>query len=227
MSDSDSKAFFDHQKVRLIAVTKPLDLSQSAEDLISYCARVSNPSNQENFQTSSKLLKYCLEHQHFSVFEMVHVVLELETTRDIGRQILRHKSFSFQEFSQRYADSSQLGFVQREPRLQDTKNRQNSIEMEDDQQERYRSWIAKQQQIVHESELAYKWALNNGIAKEQARSVLPEGLTMSRMYMAGSLRSFLHYCTLRMGPETQKEHRDIAEKCWNILEGQFEFLKHL
>lgn len=221
---------FDHQKVKLIAVTKPVNLSQSAEDLISYCARVSNPSNQENFATSSRLLKYCIEHEHWSIFEMVNIVLEVQTTRDIGRQILRHKSFSFQEFSQRYADASQLGFVNRDTRLQDETNRQNSIELDyhDSEHNKLDSlWRLKQGEILRETRNAYQWALDNGVAKEQARAILPEGLTMSRMYMNGTLRSYIHWCTLRMGHETQKEHRDIAEKAWDILCEEFQFLKDL
>lgn len=220
---------FDYQTVRLVAITKPaIENMPTAQDLIAYCARVSNPSNQANFETAPKLLNYCINNSHWSIFEMVHVVLEINTTRDIGRQILRHRSFSFQEFSQRYADASQLGFTKRQTRLQDTKNRQNSIDIDhyDDTHESLnRSWQLKQEQIQHETKLAYKWALDNGIAKEQARAILPEGLTMSRMYMAGSLRSWLHYCQLRMGPETQKEHRDIAEKCWNVLSKEFDFMR--
>jgi len=156
---------------------------------------------------------------------MVNVVMEVETTRDIARQILRHRSFSFQEFSQRYADPTQLGFVLRETRLQDTKNRQNSIETEDENL--YKSWIAKQSQIAHEVKIAYKWAIENGIAKEQARAILPEGLIISRLYMNGTLRSWIHYCLLRMGNGTQKEHQDIAKKCWNILVKEFSFLKSI
>jgi thymidylate synthase (FAD) len=222
---------FDYQKVRLVAVTKPvIPECETAEDLIAYCARVSNPSNQTNTETASKLLKYCIDNSHWSVFEMVNVGLELETTRDIGRQILRHKSFAFQEFSQRYADASQLGFVNRQTRLQDTKNRQNSISIDhyDDGQESLdRTWQMKQEQLQHEAKLAYKWALDNGIAKEQARSILPEGMTMSRMYLNGSLRSWYHYCQLRMENGTQKEHMDIAEKAWTILCNEFKFLKSL
>lgn len=223
---------FEHQKVRLIAVTKPVSddfvKDSTAENLIVYCARVSNPSNQSNTQTGAKLLKYCIDHEHWSIFEMAHVVIEINTTRDIARQILRHRSFSFQEFSQRYADASELGFASRQARLQDHKNRQNSIEMTNtskEQQELNKAWFFKQEQLIHETKLAYKWALDNGIAKEQARAVLPEGMTMSRMYMAGSLRSWLHYCNLRRANGTQKEHQDIAEKCWIVLKEEFSFLK--
>ncbi len=173
-------------------------------NLVSYCARVSNPSNQNNEETSKKLIKYLIKNKHWSPLEMVSVCLEIETTRDIARQILRHRSFSFQEFSQRYADPTKdLQFVTREARLQDSKNRQNSIEL-DDESELHHAWKAKQELIIHESKMAYDWAINNGIAKEQARAVLPEGLTMSRMYMNIELRT---------GNGTQKEHMDIAKDC--------------
>lgn len=215
--------------VKLVAITSPqLSLENtralmSPQQFIAYCARVSNPKNQDNHETSDKLLRYCVKNQHWSPFEMVNVVFEINTTRDIARQILRHRSFSFQEFSQRYADASQLGFELKEARLQDTKNRQNSVETSD--KELSDSWYAKQQQIIHETTLAYKWALENGIAKEQARAVLPEGMTQSRLYMNGTLRSWIHYCDLRRGNGTQKEHRNIAENCWQILYTKFTFLK--
>ena len=212
--------------VKLVSVSKPVDIHLvTAEDLISYCARVSNPSNQNNTETSSKLLRYCIRNEHWSIFEMVHLVLEINTTRDIARQILRHRSFSFQEFSQRYADASQLGFTVREARLQDNKNRQNSIETDDS--DLHKTWKIKQEQLIHETKLAYKWAIENGIAKEQARAILPEGNTNSRLYMAGTLRSWIHYCQLRMDNGTQKEHREIAKDCWNILCEQFTFLTEL
>ena len=182
-------------------------------NLVSYCARVSNPSNQNNEETSKKLIKYLIKNKHWSPLEMGSVCLEIETTRDIARQILRHRSFSFQEFSQRYADPTKdLQFVTREARLQDSKNRQNSIEL-DDESELHHAWKAKQELIIHESKMAYDWAIGNGIAKEQARAVLPEGLTMSRMYMNGTLRSWVHYIELRAGNGTQKEHMDIAKDC--------------
>ena len=182
-------------------------------NLVSYCARVSNPSNQNNEETSKKLIKYLIKNKHWSPLEMVSVCLEIETTRDIARQILRHRSFSFQEFSQRYADPTKdLQFVTREARLQDSKNRQNSIEL-DDESELHHAWKAKQELIIHESKMAYDWAINNGIAKEQARAVLPEGLTMSRMYMNGTLRSWVHYIELRTANGTQKEHMDLAKDC--------------
>ena len=182
-------------------------------NLVSYCARVSNPSNQNNEETSKKLIKYLIKNKHWSPLEMVSVCLEIETTRDIARQILWHRSFSFQEFSQRYADPTKdLQFVTREARLQDSKNRQNSIEL-DDESELHHAWKAKQELFIHESKMAYDWAIGNGIAKEQARAVLPEGLTMSRMYMNGTLRSWVHYIELRAGNGTQKEHMDIAKDC--------------
>jgi len=212
--------------VKLISMSQPIESNlETAEDLISYCARVSNPSNQANTETSNKLLKYCVKNEHWSIFEMVHIVMEINTTRDIARQILRHRSFSFQEFSQRYADASQLGFTVREARLQDTKNRQNSIETTDELLQR--TWKIKQEQLISEVKLAYKWAIENGIAKEQARAILPEGNTNSRLYMAGTLRSWMHYCQLRMDNGTQKEHREIAKECWNILCDNFNFLKEM
>ncbi|HEY9704503.1 MAG TPA: FAD-dependent thymidylate synthase, partial [Allocoleopsis sp.] len=175
----------------------------TAEELIAYAARVSNPSNQNNLETAPKLLKYLVKHQHWSPFEMVHVLIEINTTRDIGRQILRHRSFSFQEFSQRYAKASDLGFELREARLQDTKNRQNSIEINNAAMQA--SWEHMQNKVLDISTQVYQWALDQGVAKEQARAVLPEGLTRSRMYMSGTLRSWIHYILLRAGPETQKE----------------------
>ncbi len=202
-------------KVRLISHSRtPLgpENEKTTQDLVAYAARVSNPSNQNNKETSGKLLKYLIKHKHWSPLEMASACLEIETTRDIARQILRHRSFSFQEFSQRYADPTQdLEFVTREARLQDEKNRQNSISTDDDVLKR--SWEAKQQQLIHECRLAYKWAIENGIAKEQARAVLPEGLTMSRMYMNGTIRSWVHYIELRTANGTQKEHMEVAEAC--------------
>lgn len=213
--------------VRIVAVTKPVIYGvYNANDFIAYCARVSNPSNQNNSETSEKLLKYLVKNKHWSPFELAHLVMEINTTRDIARQILRHRSFSFQEFSQRYADPTKsLDFVTREARLQDNKNRQNSIENEDEDLEK--SWTMKQEQLIHECKLAYGWAIQNGIAKEQARAVLPEGLTLSRLYMSGSLRSWIHYCMLRMEKGTQKEHRVIATKCWELICGEFPSLKEV
>ena len=184
----------------------------SVQDLIAFCARVSNPSNQHNKETNEKLLGYLSKHKHWSPFEMVSACLEIETTRDIARQILRHRSFSFQEFSQRYADPTQdLDFVIREARLQDEKNRQNSIEIDDDMLQE--EWNFKQKAVVTIAKHAYAWAIENGIAKEQARAVLPEGLTTSRLYMNGTLRSWIHFIELRSGNGTQKEHMEIAREC--------------
>jgi len=209
---------------KIVAITNPLiDGVDTADKFIAYAARVSNPSNQMNIETSEKLLRYCIKNKHFSIFEMVNVVMEIDTTRDIARQILRHRSFSFQEFSQRYADPTKdLGFVTRETRLQDTKNRQNSIET--DNSELKNNWDHLQEDIIVMTRYAYEWAIENGIAKEQARAVLPEGLTRSRMYMNGTLRSWIHYCELRMENGTQKEHRKVAESAWNELTFLFKFL---
>jgi thymidylate synthase (FAD) len=195
------------------------------DKFVAYVARVSNPSNQSNTLTATKLLRYLAKHKHWSPFEMVNIVMEIETTRDIARQILRHRSFAFQEFSQRYADPTQsLGFVTREARLQDTKNRQNSIETDQNTVVAER-WRDVQQKAIDASQEAYKWATWNNIAKEQARAVLPEGLTVSRMYMNGTLRSWIHYCQLRMGPETQKEHREVATDAWYQITEIFPSLK--
>jgi len=210
------------QSVEVIGVTQPWIKSElgtrlTVDEFIAYVARVSNPSNQNNTLTAPKLLRYLAKHKHWSPFEMVNVVMEIETTRDIARQILRHRSFSFQEFSQRYADPTQsLGFVTREARLQDQKNRQNSIETDQNTVVAER-WREVQQKAIDASQEAYKWATWNNIAKEQARAVLPEGLTVSRMYMNGTLRSWIHYCQLRSGPETQKEHREIAVMAWDKI----------
>jgi thymidylate synthase (FAD) len=209
---------------KIIAITNPLLVGiNTAEDFISYTARVSNPSNQMNTETSEKLLKYCIRNKHWSIFEMINVVMQIDTTRDIARQILRHRSFSFQEFSQRYADPTQdLGFVTREARLQDTKNRQNSVEIDDPKL--IMEWEARQQYLISIVKEQYQWAIENGIAKEQARAVLPEGLTVSRMYMNGTLRSWIHFCELRMGNGTQKEHREVATSAWNEITKYFKFL---
>ena len=209
--------------VKVIAVTQPVDMSMDIADFVAYVARVSNPSNQNNNLTSEKLLKYLAKHKHWSPFEMVNIVMEINTTRDIGRQILRHRSFSFQEFSQRYADPTQLGMVTREGRLQDEKNRQNSIWNPNITLEQ--EWHKRQEIVANEAQHQYKWAIENSIAKEQARAVLPEGLTMSRMYMNGSLRSWWHYCQLRMANGTQKEHREIATQCWGEITKLFPSLK--
>jgi thymidylate synthase (FAD) len=206
--------------VKLIGVTAPYAGHNSAEDMIVYMARVSNPANQSMTRGDEKLIRYLIKNQHWSPFEMVNVVMEINTTRDIARQILRHRSFAFQEFSQRYADPTKdLGFELREARLQDTKNRQNSIEVEDrDLQDK---WNLMQQMVINNSQHAYEWAIQSGIAKEQARVVLPEGNTQSRMYMSGTLRSWIHYCQLRMENGTQKEHMVVAKTCWEIIRSQF------
>ena len=203
---------------------KLINYSQTPEgsnllDQIAYAARVSNPANQNNTETSEKLVRYLIKNQHWSPLEMVSVCLEIDTTRDIARQILRHRSFSFQEFSQRYADASQLGFVTREARLQDTKNRQNSIDTDDFALAE--EWRQRQNQVMDEILDTYQWALDNGIAKEQARAVLPEGMTKSRMYMNGTLRSWVHYIQLRSANGTQKEHREIALACAAAIEPIF------
>ena len=206
--------------VKLIGITAPSNDHKSAEDLIVYMARVSNPSNQNTTQGNDKLIRYLIKNQHWSPFEMVSVVMEINTTRDIARQILRHRSFSFQEFSQRYADPTKdLSFEVREARLQDDKNRQNSIETDD--KELQDKWNLMQQMVINNAEHAYNWAIQSGIAKEQARSVLPEGNTQSKLYMNGTLRSWIHYCQLRMENGTQKEHMDVAKACWEIIEAQF------
>ena len=197
-------------------------------DQIAYCARVSNPSNQNTDAPSDKLIRYLIKNQHWSPFEMVSVCLEINTTRDIARQILRHRSFSFQEFSQRYADASQLGFETRDARKQDTKNRQNSIDLdvnEDEDRRMMYQWEQLQKNVISQAETVYEWALKMGIAKEQARAVLPEGMTKSRMYMNGTLRSWIHYIQLRSGNGTQKEHRDVALACAEAIEPIFPMIK--
>lgn len=202
-------------KARLISYSQTaenLHVGKDIQELIAYCARVSNPSNQNNQETSERLLSYLAKHKHWSPFEMVSACIEIETTRDIARQILRHRSFSFQEFSQRYANPTEdLGFVLREARLQDEKNRQNSVEIDDKLLQQ--KWETVQKNVIAESRIAYKWAIENGIAKEQARAVLPEGLTVSRMYMNGTIRSWIHFIELRSGNGTQKECQDIAIEC--------------
>jgi thymidylate synthase (FAD) len=210
-------------KVTLVSSSQPsAELAAqgivNAQELVAFCARVSNPANQTNTDTSEKLIRYLIKHKHWSPLEMVSACLEIETTRDIARQILRHRSFSFQEFSQRYAVAD-LGWEKKEARLQDTKNRQNSLATEDEMLAV--EWERAQKRAIYAAEREYKWALENGIAKEQARAVLPEGLTVSRLYMQGTLRSWLHYIELRSGPETQKEHREIAQACASALETIF------
>ena len=215
-------------KVSLVSSSQPsAELAAqgivNAQELVAFCARVSNPANQTNTDTSEKLIRYLIKHRHWSPLEMVSACLEIETTRDIARQILRHRSFSFQEFSQRYAVAD-LGWELKETRLQDTKNRQNSIAISGltlKEQNLIEQWKIKQEQLIQDAEHAYDWAINHGIAKEQARAVLPEGLTVSRLYMQGTLRSWLHYIELRSGPETQKEHREVAQACAVALESIF------
>jgi len=210
-------------KVELLSYTQPAQhFAENLTELIAFCARVSNPSNQANHETSEKLIRYLIKHQHWSPLEMVNICLEIETTRDIARQILRHRSFSFQEFSQRYAVAD-LGFEFKEARLQDEKNRQNSIETNNVGLQL--NWETQQDYVIVAAEKAYRWALEHGIAKEQARAVLPEGITVSRLYMNGTLRSWVHYIQLRSGVETQKEHREIALACVDAIEPIFPMIK--
>jgi len=199
---------------------------ENVQDLVAFCARVSNPSNQFNKETSEKLIKYLIKHKHWSPLETVSACLEIETTRDIGRQILRHRSFSFQEFSQRYADPTKdMDFMLREARLQDTKNRQNSIENNDEALSAM--WRIKQEEVIKKSLDAYNWAIENGIAKEQARAVLPEGNIMSRMYMNGTIRSWVHYIELRSANGTQKEHIEVAKQCAKAIATIFPLMEEL
>jgi thymidylate synthase (FAD) len=206
-------------QVSLVALSKPSATTDcsTASELVAYTARVSNPGNQSNKKTAPKLLSYLMREDHWSPFEMVHMTMEIKTTRDIARQILRHRSFSFQEFSQRYAEATE--WETREARLQDPKNRQNSVETEDRMLQE--SWNMQQTRVIHAAKEAYDWALERGIAKEQARAVLPEGNTMSTLYMAGSLRSWIHYCDLRRANGTQKEHMIVADQCWQIIGQHF------
>ena len=211
--------------VRLVSYSQPTaefaDMGiTDAQELIAYCARVSNPSNQFNTDTSEKLIRYLVKHAHWSPLEMVSACVEITTTRDIARQILRHRSFSFQEFSQRYADPvKDLSFVLREARLQDPKNRQNSVETDDERLQR--EWELRQNNVITEARMAYQWAIANGIAKEQARAVLPEGLIESRLYMNGTLRSWVHFIELRSGNGTQKEHQLVALACAKAIAAIF------
>ena len=218
-------------KVKLISYSTPTkefldDGIDNAQELVAFCARVSNPSNQLNTETSEKLIKYLIKNAHWSPLEMVSACLEIETTRDIARQILRHRSFSFQEFSQRYANPvKDLEFITREARLQDPKNRQNSIDNDD--KEVTDMWIEKQENLIQNATDTYNWAIENGIAKEQARAVLPEGNTVSRMYMNGTLRSWIHYIDLRSANGTQKEHMEIAVACAEVIAKIFPMSKNL
>jgi thymidylate synthase (FAD) len=213
--------------VKLIGYTQPAEgldeelNMESVQDLIAFCARVSNPSNQINMETTEKLLNYLAKHKHWSPFEMASATLEIDTTRDIARQMLRHRSFAFQEFSQRYADPADFGdqFIIREARLQDTKNRQNSIDVEDDKLQL--EWEREQKRVIWMAKQVYEWAIKNGIAKEQARAVLPEGNTKSRLYMQGSIRSWIHFIELRSGNGTQKEHIEVALACAEAIASIF------
>jgi thymidylate synthase (FAD) len=218
-------------KVKLVSYSQiseelknDIQYSMDAQELVAYCARVSNPTSQSSNENSERLIRYLARHKHWSPFEMVSVCLEVETTRDIARQFLRHRSFSFQEFSQRYADPTKdLDFVCREARLQDTANRQNSIEVDD--QLLQNDWYRAQQRVIYAARREYEWAIANGIAKEQARAVLPEGLTVSRLYVNGTLRSWLHYIELRSGNGTQKEHIEIAKACAEVIVKVFPMVK--
>ena len=219
--------------VRLISYSQPVeDLSQEdmtdVQDLVAFCARVSNPSNQMNKETSEKLIKYLIKHAHWSPLEMVSACLEIDTTRDIAHQIVRHRSFSFQEFSQRYANPEDMAntFITREARLQDEKNRQNSIELSDESELHY-AWKEKQQEVINTARNAYDWAIENGIAKEQARVVLPEGCTKTRLYMNGTIRSWVHYIELRGANGTQKEHMEIAHACAKVISKIFPIMNEL
>lgn len=214
--------------VKIISYSKSFSSSESIQDLIAYCARVSNPENQNNKETNERLIKYLIKNNHWSPLEMVNICLEIETTRDICRQILRHRSFSFQEFSQRYAEAK-LGYKTKDARIQDTNNRQNSIELSnvDNDKKLMEEWQQKQTNIINISNETYQWALSNGIAKEQARAVLPEGMTISRMYMNGTLRSWVHYLQLRSGNGTQKEHREVALECAREIAKVFPMITEL
>jgi len=219
-------------KVKLMGYTQVMPGTfigiDNLQDFVAYCARVSNPTNQMNSETTEKLIKYLIKHKHWSPLEMVSATMEIETTRDIARQLLRHRSFSFQEFSQRYADPADMGanyFETSEARLQDTKNRQNSIETNDEELQNI--WNVKQRAVMQEAEEAYDWAIENGIAKEQARKVLPEGLTLSRLYVNGTLRSWVHYIELRSANGTQKEHMELAQACGQAIAEVFPLAKDL
>ena len=222
---------YDWQTVNLVGITKPIgeqfEGNESAENLISYCARVSNKKNQGNFDTAPKLLKYLIDNNHWSPLETVSLVFEIQTTRDIARQILRHRSFTFQELSQRYSEQPDMfpDEMMREARMQDKKNRQSSFPT--DNQMLIAQWTLAQQEIQKKALSVYKWALDSGIAKECARAILPEGLTMTTMYCQGTLRSWYHYCMLRMENGTQLEHQDIAKKCWEIIKQEFPIIDQI
>lgn len=212
----------------IIAITTPVGKlsTLSIAEFVAYVARVSNPSNQNNHMTSGRLLRYLARNQHWSPFEMMNIVMEINTTRDIARQILRHRSFSFQEFSQRYANPLEdLGMTVREPRLQDTKNRQSSVETDD--QDLHDAWDLRQQIVINSATAAYNWAIQNGVAKEVARSVLPEGLVQSRLYVNGTLRSWMHYCQVRTAPGSQREHQIIAHQAWWEIQQDIEPMREI
>lgn len=220
-------------KVKLVSYSKPTEEFEKEglvdlQELIAFCAKVSNPAAQINNETSERLIKYLIKHQHWSPLEMVNAVLEIETTRDIAHQIVRHRSFAFQEFSQRYADPAEMGeqFVTREARLQDPKNRQNSVEI-DSEEDIHHAWASVQQDVINKAKEAYDWAIKAGIAKEQARVVLPEGCTKTRLYMNGTLRSWVHYIELRGANGTQKEHMDIAKACAKVISEIFPLMEQL
>lgn len=211
-------------EANLISISQPTEYTgcSTAEELVAWVARVSNPSNQNNTATGPRLVKYLVGENHWSPLEMVHISIEIKTTRDIARQMLRHRSFSFQEYSQRYADPTKdLGYTLREARLQDKKNRQNSVELSPDENRLADEWDVVQKSVINAADFAYKWATDRGIAKEQARSVLPEGCTKSTVIMAGTLRSWIHYCQLRRANGTQKEHMIVADQCWDIIKQRF------
>jgi len=215
---------YDFIKVRVVGVTQPvLDFIPDSEGILSYAARVSSPQNQDNFDTAAKLLKYCVEHKHYSVFETANITMEVEAPRDIARQLLRHRSFTFQEFSQRYAESTD--FITRECRKQDHKNRQNSIDTDDRELQEW--WELVNKGIIANIQNIYQQALDRGVAKEVARVILPEGLTMSKLYVNGTVRSWLHYCDLRDGNGTQREHEDLAKKCKVEVLKHFPFLENV
>ena len=220
-------------KVKIVSYSKATDEFEAEgltdlQELIAFCAKVSNPAAQINTETSERLIKYLIKHAHWSPLEMVSACLEIETTRDIAHQIVRHRSFAFQEFSQRYANPAEMGdqFVTREARLQDTKNRQNSIEIDTESDLHY-EWQMKQKSVIDKAKEVYEWAIENGIAKEQARVVLPEGNTKTRLYMNGSIRSWVHYIELRSANGTQKEHMDIAKACAKVISEVFPLAESL
>lgn len=210
---------------KIIALTTPSDFTLAPEEFVTWCARVSNPANQANHDTAPKLIQYLINNHHWSPFEMMTIVMEINTTRDISRQILRHRSFSFQEFSQRYANAETMGYEMRETRIRHPTNRQASLHSNDP--DLNLKWEMRQKRVLEEARDAYVWAVDNGIAKEQARAVLPEGLVKTRLYMSGTLRSWIHYCQIRAANGTQKEHSQIAIEAWNEILKKFPSLSIL